>query len=205
MARQGLLIVISGPSGAGKGTVCRALLEQNRELVLSVSKTTRPPRAGERDGVNYFFVTREEFLAAASAGEFLEYALVYGEYYGTPKDEVAKKLAAGLDVILEIDTQGARQVRDSGAAGIFIFLLPPSAAELARRITRRGTESAESLQRRLAAAVNEVAEAAWYDYVVVNEDVNEARDDVLAVIRAEKLRVRRNSDLISAIIKEAKA
>lgn len=205
MTRQGLLIVISGPSGAGKGTVCRALLEMNQNLVLSVSKTTRPPRAGEQDGVNYFFVSREHFLSAVSDGDFLEYAIVYGEYYGTPQSEVNKKLALGFDVILEIDTQGARLVRNSGAAEISVFLLPPSVGELYRRITQRGTESPETLKRRLAAAATEVAEAKWYDYIVVNDSVEEAKDAILAIIRAEKLRTSRNGKFISAIIEEAQA
>jgi guanylate kinase len=204
VAGTGLLIVISGPSGAGKGTVCRALLDTNPELVLSVSKTTRQPRAGEQDGVNYFFVDKEDFEEALARGDFIEYARVYGQYYGTPRAAVEKMLAAGRDVILEIDTQGAVQVMDSYPAGIFIFLLPPSGAELRSRITSRGTESGENLQRRLAAAADEVALAPRYHYIVVNDRVDDARMRVEAIILAEKLRAGRNTDLIQAIAEEVK-
>lgn len=205
MSRQGLLIVISGPSGAGKGTVCRALLETCPELALSVSKTTRQPRAGEKDGVNYFFVTHEEFERSLAAGDFLEHAVVYGQYYGTPRGAVEKMLADGRNVILEIDTQGAMQVIESYAAGVFVFLLPPSGNELRTRIINRGTESSESLARRLAAAAEEVALAPKYDYVVVNDRVEDARDRILAIIEAECLRAKRNTDLIKAIAEEVKA
>lgn len=204
MARQGLLIVISGPSGAGKGTVCRALLEKSQDMVLSVSKTTRQPRAGEQDGVNYFFVGTEDFEDAISKGDFLEYACVYGQYYGTPKSTVEKMLGAGRDVVLEIDTQGALQVMDAVRDGVFVFLLPPSGAELRSRIINRKTETPESLKRRLSAAAEEVGLAPKYDYVVVNDRVDAAVDRILAVIEAEKLRVVRNYDLIQALTEEVK-
>jgi guanylate kinase len=205
VSRQGLLIVVSGPSGAGKGTVCRALLDSSPELVLSVSKTTREPRTGEQDGVNYFFVTHQEFEQALSEQDFLEHACVYGQYYGTPRSAVEKVLAVGSDVILEIDTQGAMQVMESCSEGIFVFLLPPSGAELRTRIINRGTESLESLQRRLSAAAQEVALAPKYDYIVVNDRVEDARDRIFAIIQAEKLRTGRNRELIQTIAEEVKA
>jgi guanylate kinase len=169
-----------------------------------VSKTTRPSRAGEQDGVNYFFVSREEFKQGINESDFLEYAYVYGEYYGTPRGTVEKMLAAGRDVILEIDTQGALKVKDGSPEGIFIFLLPPSGAELRTRIVQRGTESEDNLRRRLASAAAEVALTAMYDYVVVNDRVEDARDRISAIIRAEKCRVSRNMYLIQAMIEEVK-
>ena len=199
MFGPGLLIVISGPSGAGKGTVCRALLGHYPELVLSVSKTTRPPRAGEQDGVSYFFVSKADFEAGISAGDFLEYAIVYGEFYGTPRQGVQQLLEAGRDVLLEIDTQGARQVRENFPAGVFVFLVPPSGAELYARITGRATESEEKIRQRLSEAVAEIAQVYMYDYIVVNDVVEKARDEIAAVIRAEKCRPTRNIELIEGL------
>ncbi|MDI3522387.1 MAG: guanylate kinase [Bacillota bacterium] len=191
---QGLLVVLSGPSGAGKGTVCQLLRQRNSALAYSVSATTRRPRPGERDGVNYFFLTRDEFLAKRAAGEFLESAEVYGNLYGTPRSYVQEKLAGGQDVLLEIDTQGAMQVKTNYPAGVFIFLLPPSLVELEARITRRGTENLGERARRLAAAQSEIAQVRSYDYVVINDKVEQAVARVEAILLAEHTRVKRFSD-----------
>ena len=154
--RKGLLILVSGPSGTGKGTVCDLLRQRHPEISYSISATTRQPRPGEQDGVNYYFYTKEKFQTMIARGELLEWAEVYGNYYGTPKQKVTDRLEAGEDILLEIDTQGALDVMRLMPDGLFIFLLPPSLEELARRLKGRGTETEDSLQRRLAAAVEEI-------------------------------------------------
>lgn len=193
MAGQGLLLVISGPSGAGKGTVCRALMARHPEVVYSVSATTRKPRPGEIDGVHYFFVDREKFEAMIAADELLEWAMVYenGNYYGTPRQAVLDNLAAGKDVILEIDVQGALQIREKFTDAVFIFILPPSMEELKNRITGRGTETAESISKRLACAETELHYVQKYDYCVINDVVEKAVEKLEAIIIAEKCRVQR--------------
>lgn len=191
---QGLLVVISGPSGAGKGTVCDFLRRRNPALAYSVSATTRPPRPGEKDGVNYFFISREEFTARIGRGEFLEWAEVYGNLYGTPRPYVEKMLTAGRDVLLEIDTQGALQVKANCPSGVFIFLLPPSLAELEKRITQRGTETESERLRRLSAARDEIARVRSYNYLVINDEVEQAVTRVEAILTAEHARVERFSD-----------
>ena len=186
--KKGLLIVISGASGTGKGTVCKELLAREQGLAYSVSATSRAPRAGEQDGREYYFRTREEFEQMIVAGAFLEYADVYGNYYGTPLAPIEERRAAGEDILLEIDTQGALNVMERCPDGTFVFLLPPSLEELRRRITGRGTESEESLARRLAAARDEIQLGRRYRYAVLNDTVEAAADRIQTILAAERLR-----------------
>ncbi len=183
---KGLLIVLSGPSGAGKGTVGKAFLSRHPEIALSVSCTTRSPRTGEKEGINYFFKSEREFQDLISQDEFLEYACVYGNYYGTPKSFVAKKLSEGCEVMLEIDVQGAMKAKEAFPHGLFIFLVPPSLPELERRIRGRATESEEQIQCRLSKARNEMAMSGEYDYVIVNDDVTRAAEEMEAIVCAER-------------------
>ncbi len=185
---RGLLFIISGPSGAGKGTICQRLKEQGI-IELSVSMTTRKPRPGEEDGVNYFFVSEDEFKEYIEKKGFLEYAQVYGHYYGTPKDIVLKKLEQNKDVVLEIDIQGALKVKETYPKGVFIFILPPSMAELRRRITGRGSESEADINLRLGETLKEVAYIDRYDYCVINDDIEEAVQRVSDIIKAEHSKV----------------
>lgn len=184
------LFVLSGPSGVGKTTIVRTLLQRIERLEFSVSCTTRPPRPGEREGRDYYFISEEEFAALVAADEFLEYALVYGHRYGTLWREIERRLAQGQSVLLDIDTQGARQVhRRGGRLGLpmrFIFILPPSREELRQRIERRGSESPEELERRLQAAWREVEAGLWFDYLVVNRDLEEAIAQVARLIWLEQ-------------------
>ncbi|NFF40170.1 guanylate kinase [Clostridium argentinense] len=195
MRVKGQLLVISGPSGAGKGTVCKSLLEKN-DIWISVSATTRKPRNGEIDGVNYFFIDKDEFLAKIDSNDFLEYAEVYGNYYGTPKSKVFEVLESGKDVILEIDIQGALKIKSAYPDGVFIFILPPSMEELRYRITNRGSETPESLKTRLNSAYEEISFASKYDYAVINDEVNEAVKKIESIITAEKCRVYKIKDEI---------
>ncbi|MDR3305927.1 MAG: guanylate kinase [Clostridiales Family XIII bacterium] len=186
--KKGRLFVISGPSGTGKGTICRSLLK-TVDAALSVSMTTREPRLLEKDGESYFFVTKKRFDEVVSEGGFYEYAEVYGEFYGTPKAPVEKRLSDGGDVILEIDTQGAMQVKEACPDGIFVFILPPSMAVLRSRIVGRGSEPLDKINIRMGKAENEIGFLVRYDYCVVNENLSEAVSDVAAIMRAEHLRV----------------
>lgn len=184
----GLLLIVSGPSGVGKGTVCKHLCERAPGIMLSISATTRRARREEQDGLHYHFLTMEDFLAKREAGEFLEWAEVYGNYYGTLRSQVQKHLDAGHDVILEIDTQGAMQIRSACPEAIFVFLLPPSFPELQRRIVSRATESEEIIRLRLSKAEYEMSLAKEYDYCIVNNTVDQAAADLLAVLKKEKRR-----------------
>jgi guanylate kinase len=184
--KKGLLLVISGPSGVGKGTINAALRRQNKDMDYSISATTRSPRPGETDGVDYFFLNKEDFQKRLAAGDFLEWADVFGNYYGTLKDRVAAKLSQGIDVILEIDTQGAAQVKEKMPDAVFIFIMPPSREILEKRLRGRGTEAPEVIARRLADSLQEMDRAKEYDYIVVNDDVAEATSKVAAIIEAER-------------------
>lgn len=196
MSRTGLVIVISGPSGAGKGTLCQALLGRNPNLRFSVSVTTRPQRAGEVDGVHYFFWPEERFADGVVKGLFLEWAMVYGRHYGTPSSQVDEALAAGSDVLLDLDIQGARQVKQKLPQATLVFLLPPSLEALGERITRRATETAEERRLRLDAALNFIGAAEEFDYVVINDSLEEASADLEAIIRAERCRASRQLDAV---------
>jgi len=196
MSKRGLLIVISGPSGSGKGTVCRELRRLNPQYKVSVSVTTREQRDGEKEGVEYFFRTQEQFEHLINEGELLEYAQIYGGcYYGTPKKFVRETLNAGNDIILEIDIQGALQVKERFDEGIFIFLVPPSMQELYRRLVDRGRENAEMILERFRAAYQELNFINRYNYVVVNDEVDAAVKKIEAIITAEKCHVKRNEEL----------
>lgn len=196
MNKRGLLLVISGPSGAGKGTICKALVEKHKELYVSVSATTRQPRVGEIDGVNYHFTTKEQFIERIEQNDFLEYAEVYGNYYGTPKSKVEEMLSKGIDVILEIDIQGALKVKENFEEGVFIFILPPSMEELKQRIIKRGSETPESLMTRFKSAYQELNYVSKYNYAVVNDEVHLAAKKIEGIVAAEKCRVDRIKETI---------
>lgn len=183
--QKGLLVVLSGPSGVGKGTVCAALRECSPDLVYSVSATTRSPRQGEVDGVNYFFKSKEEFLEMIEQGELLEWAKYVDNYYGTPSEFVRQTIERGQDIILEIDVQGAMKVREKFPDGVFIFLMPPSMEELHNRIVNRGTETLESIRQRMDTAQEELNLMKHYDYAVMNDSVDAACARIKAIITAE--------------------
>ena len=193
--KTGTLIVLSGPSGAGQGPICNELLKQVDTLNLSISMTTRSPRGNEADGKDYYFVTKEQFEEDIKKGNFLEYAKVYNDnYYGTPKKIVEESLASGKDIILEIDIQGALEVKEKMEEGIFIFIMPPSMRELKDRLVKRNTESKDKIIERFKNAYKEINEVTKYNYIVINDEVQNAVDKVKAIILAEKCRVDRIED-----------
>jgi guanylate kinase len=184
---SGNLFVVAAPSGAGKTTLVRMLLEQESSVHLSISYTTRAPRPGEQHGREYHFVDTVSFQGMIARQEFLEWAEVHGNFYGTSKKWIADQLAAGHDVLLEIDWQGAQQVRKLFPQAIGIFILPPSMEELTRRLTGRGTDSADVIARRLAAAQAEMRHVGEFDYVIINDQLAQALDELRAVVRASRL------------------
>ena len=193
MLKKGLLVVISGPSGAGKGTLCKALLGNNDKIEMSVSCTTRTPRINEIEGVNYYFTTKEKFQKMINEDSFLEHAEVYDNFYGTPYFGIEKKLAEGYDVILEIDIQGALKVKEKYPDGLFIFILPPSMEELKNRIKKRGSETEESFLKRFKSSFKEINYASRYNYAVINDEVEDATHKLECIIVAEKCRIDRIS------------
>ena len=198
---KGQLIVYSGPSGVGKGTLMYPYLQEHPEAVLSISMTTRQPRPGETHGVEYYFVSHEEFEKQIIQDGLLEYARYSGNYYGTPRRMVEERIQQGQDVVLEIEVQGAMKIKQSYPDAVFIFVLPPSFSVLEARLRGRGTESEEVIAARLAAAKRELGTAALYDYIIVNEDLEQARKRLEAVIAAAKCQTKYMKDFIDEVTK----
>ncbi|TJX16162.1 guanylate kinase [Tissierella creatinini] len=202
---KGFLLVLSGPSGSGKGTVSEALMNKRDDIVFSISATTRKPRPNEVNGENYFFLTHDEFEMMKKNGEFLESAFVHTNYYGTPKRFVMDEIEKGEIVLLEIDVQGALQIKKNYKEAVFIFLLPPTMDELRNRIVKRGTETEEDINTRFSNAFKELDFVGEYDFFVVNDEVENAVKDIEAIIAAERLRVKRHKDIkLSVMSKEGK-
>lgn len=199
--RRGKLLIISGPSGVGKGTICKKIVE-DLDVELSVSMTTRKPRKGEKEGINYYFVTHEEFEAEIERGGLLEYATIYENYYGTPKAKILEHLDEGKDIILEIEMEGALKARKAIPDAVLIFILPPSLAELRRRLEGRGTESKEAVELRLSHTVKEMEYLHHYDYAVVNNSIEQAVSDIEKIIAAEHMCIGNSADAIIRKYKE---
>ena len=204
MKTKGSLIVLSGFAGVGKGTVLKSLFETHEGYAYSVSATTRDPRPGEVDGVHYFFVSRERFEQMIENDELLEHACYVGNYYGTPKAYVDRKLEEGFDVILEIEVQGALNIKKKVPEAILIYMLPPSAETLKQRLTGRGTETEEVILKRMKRACEEAVGVENYDYIIVNDNVDECAQELNGLIRAQRLRAKSNISFIRKIQKDLK-
>ncbi len=194
---MGRLFIVSAPSGAGKTTLCSRLLPLGLDLVYSVSYTTRIPRPGETDGQDYFFISEDRFREMIQDGGFLEWAEVFGRFYGTGRDWVQKQLDLGRNVLLDVDIAGARQIKESSPEAVFIFILPPTLSELGRRLRARHTETDEQLQERLTWAREEIEARDIYDYLIINDEIDRAVQDLACVIRAEGSRLDRAHDFWS--------
>ena len=200
--KRGLLIIFSGPSGSGKGTIMKSLLSRREDTVLSVSMTTRAPRPGEIDGYHYHFVTREEFEKTIAEDGFLEYAEYNGNFYGTPEAPIRRLLSEGKNVMLEIEVQGAEKVMDHRSDVVSIFITTPSYAELERRLRGRGTEPEEVIQKRMKTSQYELSRAFRYQYIVLNDEVEKAVDRIITIIDAEHMRYSRMENTILEVLKD---
>jgi len=198
MNREGVLYVISAPSGAGKTTLCKEIIDIFQNLRHSVSYTTRPPRTGEVHGRDYFFVAQEEFSRMVGAGEFAEWAEVHGNFYGTSLATLNECRSRGIDLILDIDCQGARQLKGRFEGGVYIFVLPPNIGELRRRLDNRSSDSEEVILRRINNAAGEIKESRWYDYIIVNDKFSEAVEQLKSVLIAEQCRAFRLIQVLSS-------
>jgi guanylate kinase len=196
---QGVLYVVAAPSGAGKTSLVKALLKHDPAIRLSVSYTTRAPRPGEANGVDYHFVDKMDFLAMAARGEFLESAEVYGNHYGTSEAWIGGEIAGGRDILLEIDWQGAAQVRKAFPDAVTLFILPPSIETLRQRLSNRGQDSQEVIDKRMAAARDDISHAAEFEYIIVNDDFDQALLDLMAVVRASRLVTSRQAPKLASL------
>lgn len=199
---KGGVFIISGPSGSGKDTVMTELFKKMPELLFSISSITRAMRPGEREGEKYNFITRERFEDMLKNDRLLEHNEFVGNYYGTPREPVERAVANGQDMVIEVDVNGAAQIREKMPEAVSIFIMPPSFAELKRRLSGRGTESEELIQKRLASALGEIKRAAEYDYIVVNENITAAADDIMSVILSSRLKTDRQTKIIDEVLSE---
>ena len=198
--RLGIALILSGPSGSGKSSISKEIMKRHPDVAFSISCTTRAPRGTERNGVDYHFLSREDFRKKIEAGDFIEYAEVHGNYYGTLKSEVLDRVTRGIDVILDIDVQGAAQLHLSLPRGQYVFLLPPSLSELERRLRGRGTDDEASIARRLSNAASEIRQAHWFDAWIVNDNLDKAYDELRAVYLASTLHPAHRPGLANTIL-----
>ncbi len=199
--KQGLFLVVSAPSGAGKSSICQKMLELCPQLNFSISYTTRSPRPGEQDGKDYYFVSREKFLNRVGRGEFVEWVENFGNLYGTSRKAMEKYIKKGKDLLLDVEPRGAKKIKKVFKKGIFVFILPPSRADLMKRLKRRGHESKEVIKTRLAQAESELKEISWYDYVIFNKDLDKAVEELKSIYIAEKCRKENLAKEIEAFMK----
>ncbi len=201
MKNKGLVLVVSGPSGVGKDTVLERFFEKSRNTEKSVSATTRDMREGEINGKDYYFISKDEFKKRIAENDFLEYAEYCGNFYGTPKKELFSRIDQGINVILKIEVQGGAQIKEKCPDGVFVFIAPPSREELRRRLTERGTDTPEAIEKRIETAFSEAKAMEHYDYVIVNDDLDTAVCDLECIIKSESLKVERNLNIKGELLK----